>query len=780
MMNKDHKITFRTREEIISDIRDLISKPGYIYSLCLILFEDFHMSLEKLGTINYRERLSVKEATFILGYLIQSKIDCTYPESVESLKQNKELTYKLLRELHDTFLYPQREMIQEMFSNQQMGRSPEPTFSKFDFFTKDGSMQEAIFYSGDGVYDFQYLEYLPLKYRYDEDWLEKNRGYSFKQIISITQSIKQIQQEKANKVGLIDLRDYEFRKTLKKDIKGKNKDKKLEEILTRMEFMQFYSLFPSVPDDSGLSASEKEELWKSSWNVFYDNLLDLFILDSGRLSKTEGIENYLLNFGLGHKERNENFKTIGDFNIINSRPIIQLSDGKWFLPVFYLLAEAVYESPYYWMCEDNEYKSKALHNRGTVGEEIVCDLLRPVFGCENVFSSVKIKKTKEKTVTDIDVLCLLGNKALCVQVKSKKMTIAARRGEVNALVRDFKGAFQNAYEQGLTCRDYLKSKECIFLDENGNKLTIPEYINDVYILCVTTENYPAIPYCSFVLLDKKETYPNPLFLSVFDLELLAHYLNKPYDFLYYIRQRTNLMDYFWADEEIVFLGYHLLHKLWRDPKYNRMSLDTDFGSAIDRNYYPYKLGLLEKLPSETDDIANSWRNPEFEQLCNEISSKSIPGAIDIVFALFDLSGESRNDLLKYIKETKQKTHDDIGVHSFAMPVDKQLGISFISSNSMSKGDLESRTTVYAHIRKYISKADIWIGLGSYLHSPNIVDCIYYDSNPWEYNEQDEQACSDFRKRHNTKFLSINRHKKIGRNDPCPCGSGLKYKKCCGK
>ncbi len=23
-------------------------------------------------------------------------------------------------------------------------------------------------------------------------------------------------------------------------------------------------------------------------------------------------------------------------------------------------------------------------------------------------------------------------------------------------------------------------------------------------------------------------------------------------------------------------------------------------------------------------------------------------------------------------------------------------------------------------------------------------------------------------------------KKLGRNDPCPCGSGKKYKKCCGK
>ncbi|MGD9857709.1 MAG: SEC-C metal-binding domain-containing protein [Planctomycetaceae bacterium] len=25
----------------------------------------------------------------------------------------------------------------------------------------------------------------------------------------------------------------------------------------------------------------------------------------------------------------------------------------------------------------------------------------------------------------------------------------------------------------------------------------------------------------------------------------------------------------------------------------------------------------------------------------------------------------------------------------------------------------------------------------------------------------------------------NREVKVGRNDPCPCGSGKKYKKCCG-
>ena len=27
---------------------------------------------------------------------------------------------------------------------------------------------------------------------------------------------------------------------------------------------------------------------------------------------------------------------------------------------------------------------------------------------------------------------------------------------------------------------------------------------------------------------------------------------------------------------------------------------------------------------------------------------------------------------------------------------------------------------------------------------------------------------------------VNKEKKVGRNDPCPCGSGKKYKNCCGK
>ncbi len=32
----------------------------------------------------------------------------------------------------------------------------------------------------------------------------------------------------------------------------------------------------------------------------------------------------------------------------------------------------------------------------------------------------------------------------------------------------------------------------------------------------------------------------------------------------------------------------------------------------------------------------------------------------------------------------------------------------------------------------------------------------------------------------TQNKTVRKGKKIGRNDPCPCGSGKKYKKCCGR
>ncbi|MFA9398533.1 MAG: SEC-C metal-binding domain-containing protein [Clostridiaceae bacterium] len=54
----------------------------------------------------------------------------------------------------------------------------------------------------------------------------------------------------------------------------------------------------------------------------------------------------------------------------------------------------------------------------------------------------------------------------------------------------------------------------------------------------------------------------------------------------------------------------------------------------------------------------------------------------------------------------------------------------------------------------------------------------YELKEWDdiLSQQDKKDI----KKEWTKSVTATKEDKVGRNDPCPCGSGKKYKKCCGK
>ena len=54
----------------------------------------------------------------------------------------------------------------------------------------------------------------------------------------------------------------------------------------------------------------------------------------------------------------------------------------------------------------------------------------------------------------------------------------------------------------------------------------------------------------------------------------------------------------------------------------------------------------------------------------------------------------------------------------------------------------------------------------------------YTLKEWEQVLPEEKIISIIKDYKNSKIVHV--EKKPGRNDPCPCGSGKKYKKCCGK
>ncbi|PKQ61884.1 hypothetical protein BZG02_14765 [Labilibaculum filiforme] len=769
----------RDSKEIIKDLKELVNSVGYIYALCLIIMDDFHFEVEKMHEVNYWERLNKNEVSLIFGLLIQESISLAKPESPFDLLEFKKRTYSLMEELHSSTNKPMIDKFKDIFENQDSDITP----SKKDFFGGENSFIEPIFYAGDGIYDFQYLEYLEKKYKYDEVWLRDNKAFNFKEANEIVSRIKTLHQEKISKVNFLGLKENKAKilKELKKDksIPKEGRKKKIDEFLSMMEFYQFFELFDI---ESHIKKGLVPEITESGWISFYEGLLDLLCISSDEFDSNLNIVSFLNNFSIpaNSKGVNKQYKNIGDFNLFTAKPIIELENKKYFIPISFSIFEAVYESPYYWMLEDKKYHGKLSDHRGKVGEEITFELLENVFGSNRVFQSVRIESKKGHDDSDIDVLCVLGSKALCVQVKSKKLTQLSRKGSFEQLQKDFKGAVQDAYNQGVVCRERILENTATFYNSEGEKIELSEDIEEVYILGITTENYTTLTHQTSILLEKEENSPHPLFLTIFDLELVLFYLDNPYDFLYYVRQRIDLMEYFHANEEINFLGYHLVNKLWKDNKADFMQIDTSLGQLIDRNYYPFKLGI--ETSSKNDRIKNRWKNKDFETLCNQLGNLTSPKVTDVIFHLLDWSEQSRDNLVRLIKETKAKTRNDNSWHNFSLmagPERSSFGLSFISWGDNNSEELMKMLLKYSRARKYKSKADCWIGIGCVKDSDKFINGFVFNDEKWEYDEILEEEIKDMFDGEN-KGKHIKYGKKIGRNEPCPCSSGKKYKRCCGR
>jgi hypothetical protein len=745
----------------------------------MIIFEDFHIDPEKMQEINYRERLSCKEVSLLLGLLIKAKINFDRPDSNQELIQLKKKTYEILEELHNSFLIPFTNKMQKSLESEH--KKEDFRKEQKEFFGNGNMLTEAIFYSGPDVYDFQYLDFLDKKYKYDKEWLKRNKKFEFDQVTNIVIKIRGILNEKAKKIHLYYLKE-EMPKIIEKIKKKYPKEdwvKYAKEMLPMAELHQYVELFFGSGTDK--NGSTLGEIGPKNWDCFYKELIDLFVVRKTDLSSFKNIDAFFSNFSICQKENNNpTFHKIGNYNLINSRPIIKLDEDRYFVPVPFLVFEAIYENPFYWMANDDKYRVESSKNRGKVGEEIAYDFLLKVFGPTKTFKSVKIKNGYND-VTDIDVLCVLGSKALCVQVKSKKLTELSRTGNDEQLQKDFQGAVQDAFEQGLTSRQQILKRGALFIDENGKEMKLSEDIDDAYIIVTTTENYPALAFQAHTMLEKKDSDPFPMVLTVFDLEMVAHYLNDPYEFLYYVKQRTSLMDYFLAQGEMAFLGYHLCRNLFKVPNHDFVAIDPNYAQLIDRNYFPLKAGIA--VSDEGDLIKSRWGNEDFDLLCDQLKKIHQPKITDIVFHLYDCSGNARDSIVKTIKLTKERSLTDGKIHNFSIQPDKErwpcVGVSYVSIFSNESTELNGRLFSLCRARKYRSKGDIWIGFGSYKDSDAIIDTVVFNDQKWEQNEELEKFSDDILGK-GGQIQHIGFVKKAGRNDKCPCGSGIKYKKCCGR
>lgn len=712
----------RTEQQIFDELAALCRSPGYVHAIAHLCFRDNiirfsgELKPEDLHRMSSMERLSRTEMSTLIGLMARAPIDESMPD-MQAMQDYIEKTDRLMGELHKAMSAASFK-IEDWKKIAEEGSDPFQTAEAF---------REPIFYAGDSAYYFQYRELAPLKYRADNAWLEANKGFNIEVARTVVLAVERVQARKVPE------RLHQMRS------------------LPPAEWT-FLPGFSFATNEIAAEAGLEEEL----------------------------VERVLSAFTLPVDDRNSSFNALHDFNVANALPLIQRADKTYLLLQTYGLGEALYEAPFYWMMLDKPYQGTATNNRGRFAEEFAANRLTAVFGGANVFANVHVIESKGKELCEIDVLVAFGDRAIILQAKSKRLTIEARKGNDKVLKDDFKKSVQESYDQGRVCAVALTDPAYKLVDAAGKELALSRRFKEVYILCIVSDNYPALSFQARQFLKHQETevIKPPFVLDVFALDAIAEMLQSPLRFLSYLNRRTAMDDKVLAAQELTILSFHLKKNLWIDGDLTMMSLDDSISADLDVAMSARREGIPGK--ATPDGILTAFAGTTLWRLIEDIEAKPDPGMIDLGFLLLAMSGDAAKQANRLVDLSARRARQDGEPHDATLLFSDVGFTVHVSDREVS----EAMATLQRHCegRKYAQKANSWLGVCLDVAEARLRFGLSL-SSPW----RQDPALDELTKNVPTSSegiwdaMSSSRRRavaKVGRNDPCPCGSGLKYKKCC--
>jgi len=144
---------------------------------------------------------------------------------------------------------------------------------------------------------------------------------------------------------------------------------------------------------------------------------------------------------------------------------------------------------------------------------------------------------------------------------------------------------------------------------------------------------------------------------------------------------------------------------------------------------------------------------------------------------FEMTHEYKN-LLKYLKSNVVKNDDrlaesicdDIQLHVQCGDPFSEILRLFERRNVIFE-DEKQLQEIIIYINLLMNNTRIWVNNG---HTPNELSGV----SSKEYSQPSPSEESDYLELSHDNSTPFIGNDKIGRNEPCPCGSGKKYKKCC--
>lgn len=395
-----------------------------------------------------------------------------------------------------------------------------------------------------------------------------------------------------------------------------------------------------------------------------------------------------------------------------------------------------------------------------------------------------IKEDGEEKRAETDGLVLYDNNLFIVEAKAGSLSSSTRRGSLERTRKDLSDLIDSAYSQALRTKRFIAEHDRpVFENEDGSEALVIEdkqELDNIVLVNVTLESLQHLStqlssLSAFDLIREQE-WPWSVFIN--DLRVISEVVESPSEFLVYLKRRIRANDYpqFRAVDELDFLTYFFNEGLYFEDNYLKntdIMQVTGYTDDLDL-YYEYLAGRVAEAEKPRFKVPDDYR-----ELVARVESTGKKGRTKVSTALLECDSPTFEFILNGFRQLKSMIAQDGRDHDFTAIFREPFrrGITFMVTGSASSEFWEGADR-YCKLKKYQTRSKEWmLVVVETSGSEENYDCRVYEGE-WQHDPDLERAVEMHKKRAVETYLQHNR--KIDRNDPCPCNSGLKYKKCCGR